>query len=78
MGMFSVRVVNEDGDPVKSARVSVDFGLLRGQSTEYTDENGWAEFSNLDGDLVTGEFYVNGESQGDHSTHDGDSYSFTI
>lgn len=78
MGTFSVRVVNGSGSSVSGARVSVHFGILRGQSTEYTDDNGWAEFSNADGDLVTGEFYVNGQSFGSHSTYDGDSYSFTV
>lgn len=76
--MFKVRVVDEDGDPVEGTRVSVNFGILNGVAKEYTDEDGWAEFSNLDGDIVTGEFYVNGESQGEHSTYDGDTYSFTI
>ena len=78
MGTFTVRVVKDSGSPVRGARVAVHFGIMRGQSTKYTDDRGWAEFSNLDGSLVTGEFYVNGQSFGSHSTYDGDSYSFTV
>lgn len=78
MGTFSVKVVDSSGHKVSGAKVTVDFGIWNGQSSEYTDESGWAYFSNNDGDLVTGEFYVNGESFGEHSTYDGGTHSFTI
>ena len=78
MGTFSVSVVDDDGHSVSGATVTVDFGSRHGSSTKYTDDSGWAEFANSGGDLVTGEFYVNSRSFGSHSTHDGDTYSFTI
>ena len=78
MGFFTVRVVDEAGRPQSGIKVAVDFGILHGMAEEYTDSNGWATFDNLNGDVVCGEFYVGGESQGEHSTHDRDSYSFTI
>ncbi|MFQ5688503.1 MAG: hypothetical protein ACE5GV_17795 [Candidatus Scalindua sp.] len=78
MGNFSIRVMKTNGQPAKGVRVSVDFGMWSGQSKEYTDSSGWAEFSNLDGKLVTGKIFINGVSQGDYRTHSGNSHSFTI
>ena len=79
---MSIRVVDEDGDAVSGASVTVHFSLLSGFSEEYTDSDGWAEFSNeyesegkdlwidtiyIDSDEVGGKFYAS----------DGDTYSFT-
>jgi hypothetical protein len=78
MGTFSIRVVNENGDPMEGITVLVSFGIWNGHSEEFTDNDGWVEFDNLNDDLTHGEIYVNGNKQGDYSTGSGDSYSFTI
>jgi hypothetical protein len=44
-GTFSIRVVDEDGRPVSNREVTIDYGTMRGVGTEYTDDDGWAEFS---------------------------------
>jgi hypothetical protein len=85
-GSFSIRVVDEDGDPVNGARISVVYGasagglLPGGVETRHTDSDGWAEF-----DIYTGtwgslieEVYVDGELVDSSLTpEDGDTYSFT-
>jgi len=78
MGTFSIRILGEDGRPISGAGVMVDYGMWHGTATEYTNESGWAEFSNQGGDLVSGDFFARGVSLGTHSTRDGETYSFTI
>ena len=78
MGTFSVKVVNNSGRPVSGAKVTVHFSIWSGWHEGQTNNDGWISFGNNDGDLVSGEFYINSESFGEHSTYDGDSYSFTI
>jgi hypothetical protein len=78
MGNFSIRVVDEKGRPCRSVKVTVDFGIWNGQSSEYTDDNGWTTFDNSDGDLVTGEVFINHESKGDISTYSGETYSYVL
>ena len=79
MGMsFSVRVVDSDGDPRRGIRVYADFGLLHGGLTEHTGDDGWAAFETAGNNYVTVELFVDGESQGDHSLSDGDTFSFTL
>ncbi len=59
--MVSVQVVNQSsGRPVSSGRkVSIAFkGLLRGNSTEYTDGSGVAHFN---ADPGSGDVYVSGK-----------------
>ena len=77
----SIRVVDEDGDPVHGARVTIDHGWLTGIDSKYTDVEGWAEFSYesiekselwvttiwIEGDEVAGGFYMS----------DGDTRSYT-
>jgi hypothetical protein len=78
MGMtFSVRVVDNDGDPKEGVRVMANFGILHGHLIELTDQDGWAEFEPA-GDYTSVEIFVDGENQGDHSVEDGDTFSFTI
>jgi len=74
---FSVRVVDQDGDPMSGIKVTADFGLLHGQSSDYTDDGGWAMIE-ASGDYVTCTIYVKGENQGEHPISDGDTFSFTI
>jgi hypothetical protein len=78
MGTFSIRIMNADRRPISGAGVMVDYGMWHGTATEYTDEDGWATFSNQDGDLVSGDFFARGVSLGTHSTRSGETYSFTI
>ncbi|NLJ06390.1 MAG: carboxypeptidase regulatory-like domain-containing protein [Sphingobacteriales bacterium] len=78
MGTFSVRVINRSGSPISGAKVTVHYGLWSGWDEGFTNSNGWISFSNNKGNLVTGEFYVNSKSFGEHRTNDGDSYSFTL
>lgn len=78
MGIFSIKVVNQSGHPVSGARVTVHFGIWAGFHEGYTDNSGWVSFGNNDGDLVSGEIYINSKSFGKHSTYDGDSYSFSL
>lgn len=77
MGHFSIRVVNDDGKPVRDIKVVVDFGLLDGDQSEYRDSDGWVEFNNH-GDYVSAKFYVDGHDKGTHSTYNGGTHSFTI
>ena len=74
---FSVRVVDSDGEPRSGVEVYADFGILSGGLSEYTDNDGWAEFE-TGGDYVSVKIYVDGESQGDHGLEDGDTFSFTV
>lgn len=74
---FSVRVVNSNGNPMRSIRVYADFGILSGGITEYTDDNGWAEF-NASGNYVSVELFVDGNSYGDYGVSDGETFSFTL
>lgn len=77
MGYFSVRVVDDDGDPREGASVTVFYsGLLGGHETQYTDEDGWTTFQNYED--RGGEVFVEGENMGEHSLSDGRTYSFTI
>lgn len=86
-GGFSIRVVDEDGDPRRGVEVSIFYsasgaGLLPGGSeSRHTDSDGWAEF-----DISTGTWgsliekvYVEGELV-DTSLEpdDGDTYSYTV
>jgi hypothetical protein len=45
LGSFSIRVVDEDGNGVSGASVTVHYAsLLAGYYSESTDSDGWAEF----------------------------------
>ncbi len=64
MGSLTVHVLDEDQEPVSGKKVFCNFvasylGILPTNSTEYTDEDGIAEFD----DIPTGEvqIYVAGE-----------------
>jgi len=74
---FSIRVVDSDGRPRDGVRVTADFGLLNGQLTEVTDDDGWVTLEPA-GDYVTAEFFIAGESQGAHGIEDGETFSFTL
>jgi hypothetical protein len=73
-GTFSIRVVDERGYPVRSAKVQCAYGLFHGVHTAYTDDNGWAEFPIIT-EMISGgamsitAIWVNGEEvRGDSFT----------
>lgn len=74
---FSVRVIDEEGNPRKGISVMADFGFMNGTSTETTDDSGWAEF-NTSGKYVSMDLYVDGSKRGNYSVSEGKTYSFTI
>lgn len=85
-GTFSIRVVNERGNPVRGAKVSCQYGRMSGVGSEYTDSNGWAEFPIISGAIIDRstitimKVWVNGEevSDGSFTPEDGDTFSFVI
>jgi hypothetical protein len=81
---FSIRIVNENGDPISDAKVQCLYAMNAGAETVYTNEDGWGEFPIL-GALLGGSaevisIIVNDEEvQGERwYPEDGDTLSFTI
>lgn len=74
---FSVRVVDQEGSPIEGIKVTADFGIAHGQSSDYTDSGGWATID-ASGDYVTCTIFVRGENQGEQAITDGETFSFTI
>lgn len=73
---FSIRVVDSDGQPRKSARVGArSINILGGAKSEYTDDDGWANFDWPLPETVI--ISVDGDDQGEHPLDDGDTLSFT-
>ena len=68
---FTVRVVNDDNDSVREARVTLNFmNSIRGvTAAEYTAEDGCAVFDGYDDGEV--EIFVDGSSCGTHDYSDG-------
>lgn len=82
---FSVKIVDEDGEPKSGVEVSVSYmGILSGFEDKYTDEDGWVTFHKGDNvlggrDVGVDKLYVNGELvKDDFYPEDGDTMSFTI
>jgi hypothetical protein len=62
MGSLTVHVLDEDENPVSGKKVFCNFpGILPTHSTEYTDDDGMAEFDDVP--VCTVEVYVNGRLQ---------------
>jgi hypothetical protein len=74
---FSVRVVNDDGDPVEGIDVAASFGVLHGMLEASTSDDGWAEFE-ASGDYVSVKLFVDGSSVGEHGLSEGDTFTFTL
>lgn len=70
-------IVDDDGQPVKGARVAVHYSLTQDQG--YTDEDCWIEFEKniMAGNGVRATIYVNGEEVGKPWIEDGETFSFT-
>jgi uncharacterized GH25 family protein len=75
---FSIRVVDEDGNPVENARVTVIYSFT--QQEDYTDEDGWVEFQRdtMFQTAISATIYVDGEEVGQELIEDGDTFSYTI
>jgi hypothetical protein len=90
-GTFSIRLVDDDGDPISNRKVTCFYsgGLLPGGShAEYTDDDGWCEFPTF-GNSSVSEIYsyelygllVQQRSvllSDGEDIHDGASFSFTV
>jgi hypothetical protein len=62
MGSLTVHVVDDDENPVPHKKVFCNFpGILPTHSTEYTDDDGIAEFEDVP--VCTVEVYVDGTLQ---------------
>jgi hypothetical protein len=51
-GTFTVRLVDEDDNPISGRKVYVNYGTMRGVGQEYTDDDGHADFPTLGYDSV--------------------------
>ena len=51
-GTFTVRLVDENDNPISGRKVYVNYGSMRGVGEEYTDEDGRADFPTLGYDSV--------------------------
>ena len=75
-GECTVQVVDDDGEPVKGAKVAVSFGS-GASSSRRTDSDGNADFHILRsarvGSGATATIYVEGDEVGDEYVEDGDS-----
>lgn len=74
---FTVRVVNDDGDGIGEARVTLSFTRsIRGMTAaEYTGDDGCAIFDGYDDGEV--EIFVDGSSCGTHDYSDGGDVTIT-
>lgn len=63
---FSIRVVNDEGDPVEGVKVTVSFdGIFHGVGEDFTDDDGWAQFeSSSMHHVATGKVYLGDEEVG--------------
>lgn len=78
----SIRVVDEDGDPCSGRKVTIDFGYWTGIDSEYTDNDGWAEFEyeSIDKDsLSVKNIWIDSEEvDSDSSLDNGETRSYSI
>ena len=75
---FSIRIVNENGDPVVGEMVHIGYyRILQGWDEAGTDDDGWAEFT---GPSHIGTVTVRGVqlNDADFSVEDGYTFSFTL
>ncbi len=72
---FSVRIVDEDGNPRSGVKVLINWPWT--WSAEYTNDDGWAEFD-VDGGPATGKVSAGGDELGEIVPEDGETFSFTV
>ena len=84
-----IRAINEDGEPKGNVRVNVHFSshtklnvIRGGHLSEYTDRDGWAEFSVENptrNPLGISTIYIDGNKvDGSLRVYDGDTKSYTV
>lgn len=78
MASFSVRVVDEDQEPIEGATVVLGFtSLIRGMThSEYSDSDGYAYFNNFDEGEV--EVFIRGSNYGSYYYENDGSITITI
>lgn len=76
MSHFSVRVINNKGEPLRDIGVMIDYGWLGGTDEKRTHSDGCVEFHNREN--KSGSIWVHGHNKGSHSLSDGKTYSFII
>lgn len=90
-GSFSIRLMNEDGEPVTDREVTVFYdGLFSGSESQDTDDDGWATFPIFSEPDYIGKIYtteLNDDLLVTSSTvlltdgervEDGDTFSYTV
>lgn len=83
MWSASIRVVDDDGNPVSGAGVSIHISSPWSHDTQYTDDDGWAhfEYDSFDSGkrVIVDDVYINGTHvSDDFILEDGDTKSFTL
>ncbi len=76
--MFTVRVINQEGDPIEGVEVRISFTIpIRGISPEErTDPDGRAEFGPYDDGEIR--VYVDGSNQDNYHYSEGDEITITV
>ncbi len=79
-GDFSIRVVDEDGDPKSGVTVSIfHHGFMGGTQKGYTDDDGWVSSERYHHAPTITEVYVDGDLvASDISPDEGETYSYTV
>jgi len=76
MADLSIRVLNDDEEPLEGIRVGIEFTeLTRGMAHEHTDGEGYAYFSDYDEGPIR--VYLDGKNYGQHHYRDGESIDIT-
>jgi hypothetical protein len=72
--------VDDEGDPVSGAKVSIFFGIMTGNDSAYTNDDGWVEFSYDsidDSRLWVTDLYINSvRVAGEYYLDDGETESY--
>ena len=76
MADLSIRVLNEDQEPLEGIRVGIEFTeLTRGMAHEHTDSEGCVNFKGYDKGPIR--FYLDSKNYGKYHYRDGESIDIT-
>ncbi len=76
MADLSVRVLDDDEEPLEGIRVGIEFTeLTRGMAHEHTDREGYAYFSDYEEGPIR--IFLDGKNYGEHYYSDGESINIT-
>ena len=76
MADLSIRVLDDDEEPLEGIRVGIEFTeLTRGMAHEHTDRDGYAYFNNYEEGPIR--VYLDGKNYGEYHYSDGDSIDIT-